>query len=95
MEFWERRARALGADAVVSHRVAEDEAAFGTLSEALDGSERVALDLGCGSGRHTAALAEAIGGRSIAVDPIARVAGAGRERLRTWVLGPLDPSRAR
>ncbi|MGA3006917.1 MAG: class I SAM-dependent methyltransferase [Opitutaceae bacterium] len=36
----------------------------------LNGTERVALDLGCGPGRFTPALADALGGRCIGVDPI-------------------------
>lgn len=37
----------------------------------LRGDERFALDFGCGSGRFTALLASAIGGRALGVDPVA------------------------
>lgn len=41
------------------------------LRDQLDGTERVALDFGCGYGRFSDALAAAIGGRVTAFDPCA------------------------
>jgi SAM-dependent methyltransferase len=77
-EYWERRARRLGARAVfnASHpqpaleKVTEMQRAvlFGHLAGVIDGSERLALDLGCGPGRFSDHLAQVIGGRVIGVD---------------------------
>lgn len=82
--YWRSRARALGERAVVSldH---PDEASLDEvtarhralllplLRERLRGDEGVVLDLGCGVGRFTAALAEAVVGRAIGVDPVAEL----------------------
>lgn len=46
---------------------------FPRLRALLDGSERVAVDFGCGTGRFTIPLAETIHGRVVAVDPIQRL----------------------
>jgi ubiquinone/menaquinone biosynthesis C-methylase UbiE len=43
---------------------------FPYFTGALRGDERIALDFGCGPGRFTGRLAEAIHGRAIGVDPI-------------------------
>src|SRR6185312_12868515 len=43
------------------------------LRELLNGTERLALDLGCGTGRFSGDLAALISGRVIAVDPVQRL----------------------
>lgn len=84
-EYWQARARSLGARAAVSidhptetglddvtagHR----EVLLPALAALLDGSERTVLDLGCGAGRFTADLAGLLrGGRGIGVDPVAEL----------------------
>ncbi len=77
--YWERRAarhgrraainldHAAGAEAAVSaHHLAQLEP---VLRARLEGWERTVVDLGCGSGRLTGALARIVGGRAIGVDP--------------------------
>ncbi len=79
--YWQERARALGARAVVSidHPAGHDLAVvtdghravvLPALAAHLNGTERTLLDLGCGTGRLTADLAALIGGRAIGVDPV-------------------------
>jgi ubiquinone/menaquinone biosynthesis C-methylase UbiE len=80
LRFWEKRAQTYGRRAVLNlgHGDAEVEAVtrqqratiFPHLTRLLRGDERVALDFGCGPGRFTAHLAEAIHGHAIGVDPI-------------------------
>jgi SAM-dependent methyltransferase len=77
-EYWERRARHLGARAVVnvSHPAADLEqitsrqkaVLFPLLEAELDGSERWTLDLGCGPGRFTGDLARITAGTVTGVD---------------------------
>ena len=43
---------------------------FPVISKALNGSEKILLDFGCGTGRFTRQLARLIGGRAIGADPI-------------------------
>jgi SAM-dependent methyltransferase len=81
LPYWERRARTMGARAVVNAGATDEQLAeiresqrstmFPILSELLSGNERLALDFGCGPGRFTAELADAIGGRAVGVDPVA------------------------
>jgi ubiquinone/menaquinone biosynthesis C-methylase UbiE len=78
--YWKRRVRKLGKRSVINAAYAADE--FDKVTEAqratliplfsgcLNGTEQVVLDLGCGPGRFTLALANAIGGRCIGIDPI-------------------------
>jgi SAM-dependent methyltransferase len=80
LAYWEIRAQTYGARAVVNLRHREDELEAITrrqldeilphLVRCLRGDERIVLDFGCGPGRFTAHLAEAIHGRAIGVDPI-------------------------
>jgi SAM-dependent methyltransferase len=80
LAYWEGRARTHGARAVVNLGHAEEaldaltrrqvNEIFPRLNGCLRGDERVALDFGCGPGRFTGPLAEAIHGRAIGVDPI-------------------------
>ena len=83
VRYWERRARTMGARAVVNAGASDEQLAeisedqrstmFPILSEMLRGNERLALDFGCGPGRFTAELADAIGGRVVGVDPVAEL----------------------
>ena len=76
--YWERRARKLGAHAVLNvghigepvQKISawQEGILFPLLRERLTGSERVVLDFGCGSGRFTPALAALVSGRAIGVD---------------------------
>jgi ubiquinone/menaquinone biosynthesis C-methylase UbiE len=80
VSYWKRRVRKLGKRSVINAAYAADE--FDKVTEiqratliplfagCLNGTERVVLDLGCGPGRFTPALANAIGGRCIGIDPI-------------------------
>jgi SAM-dependent methyltransferase len=78
-DYWEQRARRYGRRAVfnLAHRDEELDAVtelqraviFPALTPLLDGSEKVALDFGCGSGRFTADLAQLIHGSAVGVDP--------------------------
>jgi SAM-dependent methyltransferase len=78
--YWQRRARRHGARAVLHLGHAEHELEALTRRQAeqilpalrarLRGDERLALDFGCGSGRFTEPLAQAIGGRALGVDPV-------------------------
>jgi SAM-dependent methyltransferase len=77
--YWEARARRYGSRSVLHLGHPPDREAavadlqirhlFPHLRGALDGSEAVILDFGCGSGRFTPALAALIRGRAIGVDP--------------------------
>jgi SAM-dependent methyltransferase len=77
--FWHERAIRLGAraDSLVSDFETEAEQYRPALQDALHGTdwpageEWVAVDYGCGTGRFTRLIAEAIGGRAIGVDPCA------------------------
>jgi SAM-dependent methyltransferase len=81
LAYWEWRARRYGARAVLHVGHGEDEIAAVTrlqgerlrtvLARHLRGGERLALDFGCGTGRLTPLLAEAIAGRALGVDPVA------------------------
>ena len=78
--YWEERARTYGARSVLNlaHPPEDIDALTARqisilmpkLRAQLDGSERLAVDYGCGTGRFSGPLAEAIRGRVIAVDPI-------------------------
>ena len=78
--YWERRARKHGPRSVLhmGHTSAEYEQItewqksmlLPLLQSQLRGDERTILDFGCGPGRFTPALAQAINGRAIGVDPI-------------------------
>jgi ubiquinone/menaquinone biosynthesis C-methylase UbiE len=80
ISYWKRRAKNFGVRSVlnISHKESEmDEVTamqvreiFPHLLSALNGDEQVVLDFGCGPGRFTAKLAEAIHGQAIGVDPI-------------------------
>jgi SAM-dependent methyltransferase len=80
IEYWEKRAAEHGARSVLNltHGAGDIDAVtrrqieilFPLLRSQLEGRERLALDFGCGTGRFSIPLAEAIGGRVIAVDPI-------------------------
>jgi SAM-dependent methyltransferase len=81
--FWEERSRRYGRRAVLDLR--RTDAEYETLSQeqwgrilphltrSLDGSEKLAVDFGCGAGRLTALLARTIGGRAVGVDPTANL----------------------
>lgn len=82
--YWRDRARELGARAVVNLDHPEEDALddvsaghraalYPLLSAELNGSERVVLDLGCGTGRFTRDLAGLVGGRAVGVDPVAEL----------------------
>jgi SAM-dependent methyltransferase len=84
VEYWRRRAVDLGDRAVVNldHPAGGDLDAvsdvhrtelFPLLHAELAGTERVVLDLGCGTGRFTPGLAELVGGRAVGVDPVAEL----------------------
>ena len=81
LAYWEERVKVYGRRSVlnIGHSDAEMEAVtqrqeqeiFPYLLRALWGDERIVLDLGCGPGRFTGALASMINGRAIGLDPIA------------------------
>ena len=83
LDFWQERARDLGARAVFSigHSDADLERVtalqkqelYPRLRGARRGDEKLILDLGCGTGRFTADPAELLGGRAVGIDPIARL----------------------
>jgi SAM-dependent methyltransferase len=83
VDYWKQRAEQFGARSVfnLNHGEAELEEVtrqqveflFPILRRNLRGDERLALDYGCGTGRFTARLAEAIGGRAVGVDPIEKL----------------------
>jgi SAM-dependent methyltransferase len=83
LEYWRDRADRLGKRSVVNVKYGPEEieratqeqkaAIFPLLRSWLRGDETVALDFGCGYGRFTGELAQAIGGRAVGVDPIARL----------------------
>ncbi len=93
VEYWQDRARAMGARAVLStdHDGELDDVlavhrahllpALAALLPFASGPERTVLDLGCGTGRLTADLA-ALVGRGIGVDPVAEL----------LALAPADPA---
>ncbi len=78
--YWQGRFDRYGAHAVLDLRHAtvdidsisgrQKDQIFPYLKAHLSGQEEIALDFGCGPGRFSVALAELIGGRTIAVDPI-------------------------
>jgi len=78
--YWHDRFDQYGARAVLDLRHSENEMLalttrqknqiFPYVSEYLTGQEEIALDYGCGHGRFSMALAELIGGKTIAVDPV-------------------------
>jgi SAM-dependent methyltransferase len=80
LAYWQQRAETYGRRAVVNlghdERALDDvtrrqlDTIFPYVTGRLRGDERVVLDFGCGPGRFTAYLAEAIRGRAIGVDPI-------------------------
>lgn len=80
ISMWKRRARQYGRRAVLNlgHSDEEMEAVtkmqkaiiFPFLEQQFLGNERTVLDLGCGPGRFSLDLADTIGGRTIAVDPV-------------------------
>jgi SAM-dependent methyltransferase len=79
---WRMRAEHLNARAVFNagHADADLDAVtamqkrelYPRLRQMLAGTERIALDFGCGTGRFSGDLAELINGRVIAVDPVQR-----------------------
>lgn len=82
VDYWEARARRHGAHAAINldhpdgslDRVSEghESLLLPLLAAGLHGDERAVLDLGCGPGRMTAALAGRVaGGRAIGTDPTA------------------------
>jgi SAM-dependent methyltransferase len=81
LAYWTERAERFGERAAVNLEhpagaLAEVSAGHRALllpllATLLRGDERVVLDLGCGPGRLTAALARTIGGRAVGVDPVA------------------------
>ena len=83
IEYWERRAAEHGPRSVLNLAHGPEEIdsitrrqmgmLFPALRSLLNGTERLALDFGCGTGRFSIPLAEAIRGRVIAVDPIQRL----------------------
>src|SRR6185312_8927298 len=80
---WRLRAEQLSARAVFNAGHADAELdqvterqkreLYPRLRELLNGTERLALDLGCGTGRFSGDLAALISGRVIAVDPVQRL----------------------
>jgi SAM-dependent methyltransferase len=80
--WWQRRAARRGVRAVLNlgHSANEIDAVtaqqeailFPLLRAQLNGSEKLALDFGCGPGRFTRTLADTINGRAIGVDLIQR-----------------------
>jgi ubiquinone/menaquinone biosynthesis C-methylase UbiE len=80
---WRLRAEQLNARAVFNagHGDAEldqvterqKDELYPRLRKSLNGTERVALDFGCGTGRFSGDLAALISGRVIAVDPVQRL----------------------
>jgi SAM-dependent methyltransferase len=81
LAYWEWRAERYGARSVyhLGHDAADLDAVTRVQAERflpelrrrLRGDEKLALDFGCGPGRFTRILAEAIGGRAVGVDPTA------------------------
>ena len=77
-EYWERRARQFGARSVLNLGHAESEyqavteaqkrELFPHLTRLLRGDERLVVDVGCGPGRFTGALAALTGGRAVGLD---------------------------
>jgi len=80
IEYWEKRVEQYGKRAVLNIGHPEEEmdmitqmqkdTIFPFLKECLRGTEKLALDLGCGPGRFTSDLATIIHGYAIGVDPI-------------------------
>jgi SAM-dependent methyltransferase len=83
VDYWEERAEKHGARSVINLGHAETEMdavtrkqvgiLFPILQRHLTGNEKLLLDFGSGSGRFTPALAMAIGGKAIGVDPIQKL----------------------
>jgi ubiquinone/menaquinone biosynthesis C-methylase UbiE len=83
IEYWEKRANDYGRRSVLHMGHAESEyddvtrmqerEIFPHLRTQLNGTERTVLDFGCGPGRFTVQLAEAIRGKAIGVDPIIKL----------------------
>jgi SAM-dependent methyltransferase len=84
LSYWEKRAKQLGVRAVVNIGHSDGEIAavtamqvaeiFPHLKAQLNGAkQQMILDYGCGPGRFTVKLAEAIHGQAIGVDPIKRL----------------------
>jgi SAM-dependent methyltransferase len=79
--YWEDRARTFGARSVLNLQHTDIEAVtamqknilFPLLRERLTPADKLMLDFGCGPGRFTVALADAIDGRVVGVDPIQRL----------------------
>lgn len=99
--YWEQRAESLGARAVVNldhpeadglDAVTERHRAIllPAIAQLLDGSERVACDLGCGTGRLTADFAGLIGGRAVGVEPVAALRALAPSDPRTDFCGLAD-----
>lgn len=76
--YWKKRTQQYGRRAVLNLGHSEDEFDALTqkqldlylpiLKEALDGSEKILLDYGCGPGRFTKSLADLISGQAIGID---------------------------
>jgi len=78
--YWEERARRYGRRSVLNlgHKDEEYDAVtacqashiFPSLQKLLNGTEKLVLDLGCGTGRFTWRLAELTGAAAVGVDPV-------------------------
>jgi len=78
--YWKQRAEKFGNRSVLDLRHDETELVgvterqkdllFPLLRDQLTGTEQTILDLGCGPGRFTSALAELIAGNGVGIDPI-------------------------
>ena len=100
--YWERRARAHGARAVVN--LAHPPASFEAVTlrqkelllplfrDSLRGDERTVLDFGCGPGRFTEDLAALAQGRAVGVDPVSAFFSLAPRSPRTEFV-PLDGGR--
>jgi SAM-dependent methyltransferase len=80
---WDLRVKELGCLSVKDSRHLPDEYEYVTrrqkeilypyFLDALNGSERVILDFGCGAGRFTSDLAKLINGEAVGIDPTAKL----------------------
>jgi ubiquinone/menaquinone biosynthesis C-methylase UbiE len=80
IRYWKKRAKNFGVRSVLNSAHKESEIAevtamqireiFPHLLSVLNGKEQIVLDFGCGPGRFTAKLAEAIHGKAIGIDPV-------------------------